>query len=1072
MGSLRAGIKARLFADSGEAPSMDPARIGRYVVIKRIGAGGIGLVYAAYDDKLDRKVAVKLLRPGHGRVSQHARQRLLREAQAIARLSHRSVIQVYEVGTHHDEVFVAMEYVEGSTLKQWQPSRDWRDILARYLEAGRGLCAAHAAGIVHRDFKADNVLVRASDLAVRVVDFGLARTDGPILDPATTEDVAAPIEDDAAEDPSLTRSGVIMGTPAYMAPEQHAALATDTRTDQFSFCASLFEALYGYRAFAGERLDELRSNVLEGKVEPAPRYTTVPPQVHRALARGLSVEPAKRYPTMEALLDDLRLAAPTRPWRRVVGAVVLSVAGVMGLVSWSGARDETLIAESMQIRGAYEEASRSTAQEELDRIRGRDTTQRWNDLVLDYAARSSSPSTALAALGHLSPEAPDWIHAARALAADAIRKGPVFATFTAPADVQRLSFAPGSKRLAAVTDAGEVLQWTVDGPTQGQPVSLDREAVDAAFTGDGTLRVALKGGRVVSFAPGDAHPSARDELGSEISCIATDAADQWAVGLEDGRVMLHTGARVKTLAEHAAPVSALTFAPQAATLASGDTSGRLTLWFLDRSTHRTASTSEAIGNLTWVPETGVVVAETDRGLLTWDGEKGIRTKSPFSRASRHVAAQRDVRLEYDEAGLTASHGPASRLVLEHSDGLDALALSPDGTWAAAAAGSEVHLWRTGSDALGFRAAGDRRVALPEGGEIVGLHVYDGYTWAVNADGRVFAVDDDGRFALVTTLTRSVRSVSASSRGDRLALEASDGEISVLDLETPERAARLGSIEDPQPGAMHWSGDDTTLVKLNCGTESSTCGLSLHPTDGSAATTLGTTGGLPDEVHVSGDGASVAIRHGRQVVLWSVSSQTRFVPENGRRPLAAVFQESGSLRIASYDPGSGAATLHVGQVGKTGTLHPLFEQDGLQRVLATANADAIVLVTADERVLLWPLRADAIVRLPEDILGDIAEPEVHLSPSGTQLWVSDESSARAVLFDLRTGQRQTLPRPLATRTWFDSGWVDVIGHNELRMWGGASPSDPDAFLRWLETRTRVELPLGALREPVSSLPKPL
>ena len=404
LGGLRAGIKARLFADTGasaDAPSLPssatPTRIGRYVVIKPIGAGGMGVVYAAYDDKLDRKIAVKLLRPGSGPVSAMARARLLREAQAIAKLSHRAIIQVYEVGTHEDEVFIAMEYVEGSTLKQWQPSRDWRDVLARYLAAGRGLCAAHAAGIVHRDFKADNVLVRASDLAVRVVDFGLARTERHDALATTDPAPAAP-----ELEPSLTHTGIILGTPAYMAPEQHLAASTDPRTDQFSFCASLFEALYGYRAFAGERLDDLRANVLAGRVEPAPRYTAVPPNIHRALARGLAVDPDARHPTMEALLALLELPAPAKPWRRIAWALGLTAVAVGGSVAWSNADAAALSPDAMRVRAAFDTAARADADTESKRLRTRPIPQRWNDHVLAYAAAAADATTRLAALKHLS----------------------------------------------------------------------------------------------------------------------------------------------------------------------------------------------------------------------------------------------------------------------------------------------------------------------------------------------------------------------------------------------------------------------------------------------------------------------------------------------------------------------------------------------------------------------------------------------------------------------------------------------------------------------------------------------
>jgi serine/threonine protein kinase len=202
-------------------------------VLDRIGAGGMGVVYAAYDPELDRRVALKLLRPDRFG-SDADRLRLLREAQALARLADPHVVSVYDTGTFGDRVFVAVELVEGETLRQWlgglrAAPRSWREVLARFLPAGRGLAAAHAAGLVHRDFKPENVLL-GRDGRVRVADFGLAE--------------AAP-EPGGKLAALPAEWGLVLGTPAYMAPEQLRGIAVDARSDQFSFCVALFEALYG-----------------------------------------------------------------------------------------------------------------------------------------------------------------------------------------------------------------------------------------------------------------------------------------------------------------------------------------------------------------------------------------------------------------------------------------------------------------------------------------------------------------------------------------------------------------------------------------------------------------------------------------------------------------------------------------------------------------------------------------------------------------------------------------------------------------------------------------------------------
>ncbi len=279
------------FADE----DLDAHAIGRFAVLRKVGEGGMGAVYAAFDERLARRVAIKLL---HG--VDHAR--LLREAQALARLSHPHVVQVYEVGEASGRIFVAMEYVEGPTLAAWRTAtpRDAAAILAVYLQAGAGLQAAHASGLVHRDFKPGNVIV-GDDGRARVLDFGLARagdsmTDGEV--PRTGGyfgSLTSP----------LTQTGALMGTPAYMSPEQHAALPLDARSDQFSFCAALYEALYDERPYAGDNVADMTTSMFSGSMRaPRPR-PDVPPAVHAAIVRGLAVDPAARWSSMEELLQVL-----------------------------------------------------------------------------------------------------------------------------------------------------------------------------------------------------------------------------------------------------------------------------------------------------------------------------------------------------------------------------------------------------------------------------------------------------------------------------------------------------------------------------------------------------------------------------------------------------------------------------------------------------------------------------------------------------------------------------------------------------------------------------------------------
>ncbi len=320
-GSTSANSSLTLPPELGDQPD----RIGRYRVLDRLGAGGMGVVYAAFDPELDRKVAIKLIR---GRPDAQAQARLLREAQAMARLSHPNVVACYDVGTFHGQIFIAMEFIRGETLGAWmkRSPRRWREVLGVFLPAGRGLAAAHDAGLVHRDFKPDNVLLD-SDGRARVTDFGLARNaDSSEL--ANASETADRENHDPLTTP-LTQHGAIVGTPAYMAREQHLGLVADARTDQFSFCASLYQALHGQLPFAGLTVLELAENALEGRIRDPPRGHKVPLFIQRAVLRGLSREPAQRWPSMRELLRALD-RDPARTRRRALAGGLLLALGAGG----------------------------------------------------------------------------------------------------------------------------------------------------------------------------------------------------------------------------------------------------------------------------------------------------------------------------------------------------------------------------------------------------------------------------------------------------------------------------------------------------------------------------------------------------------------------------------------------------------------------------------------------------------------------------------------------------------------------------------------------------------------------
>ncbi|HVH98669.1 MAG TPA: serine/threonine-protein kinase, partial [Enhygromyxa sp.] len=414
--------------DEAGAPRLDlaagPTRLGRYVLLREIGAGAIGVVYAAYHEGLDRKLAIKVLnRQRAGRVDLEAR--LRREAKALAKLSHPNVVQVYDVGEFEGRTFVAMEFVEGETLGAWlEREHTLAEKLAMFVAAGRGLAAAHQAGVIHRDFKPDNVLV-GHDGRPRVLDFGLARatevvptpqpplgskrpnsgplatlaqmvrasrtgvhepersaapSERPVLRPvpalpdepeldhnlatgdparpplvAAGEDLhaittqredsefAATIMSEAgpeaplADDDVVTRDGALLGTPAYMSPEQFLAQRVDQASDQFSFCVALYEALYGQRPFAGKSTMELLLQTQEGVVVEAPPNSEVPTRIRQILLRGLSRRPADRYASMDALLAELEHdPGQDRRGRWLAGVGVAAVATLAFVVGALG----------------------------------------------------------------------------------------------------------------------------------------------------------------------------------------------------------------------------------------------------------------------------------------------------------------------------------------------------------------------------------------------------------------------------------------------------------------------------------------------------------------------------------------------------------------------------------------------------------------------------------------------------------------------------------------------------------------------------------------------------------------
>ncbi|MCH9687602.1 MAG: tetratricopeptide repeat protein [Deltaproteobacteria bacterium] len=498
----KAMVRARMFGTAA-------AKIGRYAILEVLGEGGMGTVYACFDDQLDRKIALKLVK---GTATHDARARMLREARAMAKLSHPNVVPVFEVGEHLGRLYVAMEYVRGSTLRQWQEARehDRNAILEAYDQAGRGLAAAHAEGLVHRDFKPHNAVV-GEDGRVRVLDFGIATQRDAA--PTARASEAPKVTDTNA---GLTETGRVLGTPAYMAPEQASGGAVDHRSDQYAFCVALWEGLYGTRPTATSE-----------DTPPPDQADAIQP----LLRRGLQPVADDRWPSMDTLLAALTEAVAeseehTAPGRRLavlIGGGILLVGGaVVGQQQLDAHRTQTCETEAQQQTEAmWNDTLRTSVGEGLKGTGlsfATMTAERsvgWLDEYAETWRKAAAETCVAARVEHTSSEAlherVQWCLESRALAFSTTVDGlveadrtaatkavsavvalPDVAACTGPRALQRLPLPPSDDARDAVTQARVQIARAETLATMGHhdaAVTAARGAVDLAERlGDAPLR--------------------------------------------------------------------------------------------------------------------------------------------------------------------------------------------------------------------------------------------------------------------------------------------------------------------------------------------------------------------------------------------------------------------------------------------------------------------------------------------------------------------------------------------------------------------------------------------------------
>ena len=500
-------------------------KLGRYVVLRSLGTGGMGTVFEAYDAELDRHVALKLLRPGGGGEDlERRRRRLLREAQAMARLSHPNVIAVYDVGTFGDEVFIAMELVRGDDVRRWLTAsrRGWREVLGLMVPAGRGLEAAHSASLVHRDFKPSNILISNVDEGpgrVKVLDFGLARAmHDPLSSTNEGEDSSGEKETQSALSATLTRIGDVVGTPLYMSPEQHSGGKADARSDQFAFCVSLYEALYGKRPFRGETFEEIAGAIITGRVAPEPAGRKVPSWLRAVCLRGLKPDPKERFGSMTELLREL-----DRHRRGALARVVVPIAtmgiGAAGVAALMRDDADLCTRAEERLAGIWDDATRDEVRE-----------------AIESAAPHLGPATATAVRSALDDYAAAWVAGHNEACAATRTRGEV-------------SAAMMDRRMACLDSRQRRLRALVDLLREA-----DAAVVQRAMRGVGSLpdveRCADLEALAAAVAPAD------DELASAVGALQMRLAEA-----KTQRIFGRVDAAVRDAEALVADAKALGYAP-------------------------------------------------------------------------------------------------------------------------------------------------------------------------------------------------------------------------------------------------------------------------------------------------------------------------------------------------------------------------------------------------------------------------------------------------------------------------------------------------------------------------------
>ena len=1038
---VRARARKRLFGSD-----VEPVKLGKFHIHERLGRGGMGVVYKAYDIELDRMVALKLLRRdgpgGHGDhgTNDSAHQRLRREARALARLSHRNVVPVYDAPEIDGDVVVVMELVVGQTLRQWlgAKQRTWRELLDKYIAAAKGLSAAHRAGIVHRDFKPDNVLI-GSDAEVRVADFGLARgtrDTQPPSDGTPPHGAESSPRGPLSLDVGLTVTGIVVGTAAYLAPECHALELADATADQFSFCVALYEGLFGTHPFAGDDIGAIIANIQSGAIIPPRSDREAPRWLREVVARGLAKNPKERWPSMAALIAALE-SDPARKRRQrrtalLIAAVVTTV--ILGL-GWM-ARDAMLDSErrardATRMEVAARFANDPTTQLVLFRgVENPRDTPGWTEAVSSVLRNEIAESlfeghkNAVTAVA-FSPDG-QWL--ATASRDDSARLWR-FGTLADPIvlnghtnDLTALAFSPNGQLLATASDDGSARVWKTgsneppltledhEGAVQSVAFDRDGQTIATAST-DHTIRLwNADGTKRLGNADGTSLSSVLKGHGGKVNTVAfsMNGERRLITSSDDGMARIWlldgTGASIP-LNGHAGSVVSAAFSPDGALVVTASTDRTARIW--SASHGRLVATLDGHGSRVtaalFSPDgTLVATASADNTARVWqsDGTGPVRELIGHSRAVTAVAFNHDsTRLatvsKDGTARLWDTWASTPAIVLRgHLGDLDDVAFSPDG----------------------------KRVATAGAGD------YDARIWSVRpwAKNAVF-----GRHS------EDIRWVKVSSNGTRALTASKDDTVRIWTLDGSRRPVVLqGHTDDVYQAHFDLEGR-RVLTASRDGTA-----RIWNADDGREFVKI--------EAHDGAVTNALYDRSGTRVITGSAGGATRiWDAATGAKIRDLLGHENRIFRIELCIDDARILTLAKDDTARIWNIRTGAEivsypkQRGLYTGSCSPDGKHIATAADGGKVTIWRVDGGLVHELPghSDTVAS-----VRFSPDGTLL-LTGSKDGTARLWSVKTGQEVTMFRtgggqlnnnefsPDGTRVL--TGSLDGIG----RMWDISGTSRP-------------------------------